>query len=412
MFRKIVLISLFIFALIFVVRFGSLSQAVAKTQGQHDNVDISKLPEPEIIAEYKYDSRIQAAAFYDNAIPKVVATEKEVIIYDRAGKIIRKKPLKLYEQVKISENGEYLAYIEGSGLMGTRDKMVYEDIKGNKLFVRWLEAQWPNPAPLGDYLVFTPIGYHDLIEFVGMDGKTIAKYHIGISGDTIRFSKDGRKCFIVASASLGLITNVICFGEKGEHLLFKKIINIKGNSFDISDNGMFWVVGGIAKENEWKDKKGQLHWGQSTAGFYLFREGKIMFNKEKDGSIVALSPDGRVIAASELTFHHDILPKWAISIYLENGDILKRIPTDELQMTGMDYLNIDDRKKVVGIYSTMKGERNVVIDSETGSFKINNWNDLFEWETGNEVRLNEGRAIVIHHREHHNETSEIMVIRL
>ena len=279
--------------------------------------NLSNLSEPKIIAEYNYDSKIEDTAFYDNGTPKVVATEKEVLFYDPNGKIVRKRTLAINEQVQISKNGDYIAYVHGSGLMGTRDKMNYEDAKGNILFEKWLEAQWPEPSPLGDYLVLTPIGYHDLIEFVGKDGGEIAKYHMGVGGGKgeVKYSTNGEKCFVASAAAIQPLTAIKIFENKGGKIIFENKLAIQEEKLDVSEDGEYWAISGFFTIDPW------------TAGFVYYRNDKLLFRKENGAMKIFIAKKGGVVVSTE--FYPKNMKNMLFIAHSKNGNELNRKTVDE-----------------------------------------------------------------------------------
>ncbi|MGB9585829.1 MAG: hypothetical protein ACPL7A_00230, partial [Anaerolineales bacterium] len=60
-------------------------QELATKDTTLQRLDLSKIPEPKLVAEYRFDSPITDAVFYENGKPKVVATEAFIRFYNPDG---------------------------------------------------------------------------------------------------------------------------------------------------------------------------------------------------------------------------------------------------------------------------------------------------------------------------------------
>ncbi|MFA6548450.1 MAG: hypothetical protein WCT39_00765 [Candidatus Margulisiibacteriota bacterium] len=285
--KKLIVLAflLIVFCLLSVSSVCTMDKARPKDINTTAKLDISKIPELKLVAEYKFDSPISDAVFYDNGKPKVVATEAYIRFYNSDGSIrkeIKTRDIKhrneagqivdTRETAQISKNGESVAVMHNLTIGFGWTK--YLDRNGKILFEKdfGLGNFWV--APRGDYLVVS-----DPYEtsFIDAHGKIIALYK-KLSIDKVVFSRSGDYCLLAgrseSSSKLESLNKqaLFLFMDRGTKQIFKCEIPFNIRFISISNSGNYFAVGG----NEWNTSKMRI----LKRPLYVFSQRGRMLAKE------------------------------------------------------------------------------------------------------------------------------------
>lgn len=254
--------------------------------------DISKIPEPKLVAEYKFNSPISDAVFFDNGKPKVVATEAFIRFYNPDGSIrkeIKTKDIKHKENgrivnsretAQISKNGEYVAVIHNVK-MGV-GWVKYLDRNGKILFEKEHGIGYFRVSPNGLYLVFYgPEG----TEFVDFSGDVLANYEFIKCGG--EFSKNSNY-YVVSGAILGK-QKIFLFGENGKKVILQKELPFDVRFMTITEDGNSFAVGGV----QWDKPKMKI----LKAPLYVFSPKRLIWTKDDISQAVFLNDEIIIVAS-------------------------------------------------------------------------------------------------------------------
>lgn len=256
-----------------------------------EKLDLSKIPEPKLVAEYKFNSPISDAVFYENGKPKVVATEAFIKFYNPDGSIrkeIKTKDIKhregsrlvdSRETANISKNGEYVAVMHNVK-MGV-GWVKYLDRNGKILFEKefGLGDFWV--APKGDYLVFS-----DPYEtnFINANGKTMASYKRH-SIDKVVFSQNGQYCLASGQSDTSSKQALMLFTDMGKQQILKYEMPSKIGSIVMNDDGSYFATEGGAM-------------GSGKNVLYLFSQKGLQWKMDGTGQEIEFIGNDKLITLS------------------------------------------------------------------------------------------------------------------
>lgn len=373
--RRIIIVSI-ILVLILATGFGIYSvsnrQPQIARQKTEKSIDFSKIPEPELVAEYKFDSLITDAVFYDNGRPKVVATEKYIRFYNPDGSV--RKEIKIEhrqtgrgptrERCDISDDGEYVGIESYADVAETWFKYIDKD--GNVLFDKET-GYYGYVSPKGDYIVFISI-MGDIV-FDDKNGNEIAKYkgrfgsYAGSSA--IEFSEDGKYCLIGGGYFATDESQVMLFVDKGRRLVCERKLPIQFKQFSLSSDGKFFAVSGYIH-----NEKGRI----LEAPIYFMSQQKILWKKDV-GPFVKVSPMGNKILTSKLRYYLRKAPDSYFKIFSKQGEVIGFLKADVFKnkdtllarLAGADIKDIDGKTYVAADISFRQSENLIITNGETNT---------------------------------------------
>lgn len=285
-----------------------------------------KPKELKLVKKLNFDSSITSVAFYPDGKPKVVCTEKEILMYDSNEKVVRRQMINIKGDARdiatVSENGEYIGIVSTQG-MGT-EKYLYQDRKWHILFKSDVAAQSQEISPNGQYLVFesyanlSALGY---IKFIDRSGKLINSYDPKIKRQAnqimVRFSKDGEYCLVAIEypSDGGKMKTIVClFKNSGRELKFSHQLELQLKDISISSNGKYFIVGGYIN--------GQNMGNNITPAIYIFSRSGLVWEKMNEGPIVGISKNGENIVTSRLAYYSEKTFQEYFTCYSIKGDKL------------------------------------------------------------------------------------------
>jgi len=350
---------------------------VGQTLFAAEKLDISKIPEPKLVAEYKFNSPISDAVFYDNGKPKVVATEAFIRFYNPDGSVrkeIKTKDIKhrredggivdTRETAEISKNGEYVAVRHNLTIGFGWTK--YLDRNGKILFEKdfGLGSFWV--APKGDYLAVSDPD--NGISFIDSKGKFIISYP-GLIIDKVVFSKDGKHC--LASTMFSGKQTVILFANMGRQQVIKHEMPSKIGSIAISDNGDHFLVCGGSKMS-----------GKSV--IIMFSQKGIIWERDDNIQKARFMNNTKIVVLVRAESKEK-----RCEVLSLNGDQLLAFPAIEFKTydknntyMGLVFRPLDINNKNILVYSISSGSEAhwydylIIKDVSSGGYKIKGYESI------------------------------------